>query len=138
MQNNISAGHELRSPEDNARSAVPWWKWSLLGKITGRNAKVAQKMTNGRGPRSCMRRPSFMVTSVFNLQRARWTACFIAITIIVDPAQSQQTKPAEPNLAAANTAVQSQLPFGTRQAFEDAMRGLIATTPDPGNRDRSA
>jgi hypothetical protein len=49
MQNNISAGHELRSPEDNARSAVPWWKWSRSGKIPLRNAKVAQKITNGCG-----------------------------------------------------------------------------------------
>ena len=101
MQNNISAGHELRSPEDNARSAVPWWKWSRLGKIPLRNAKVAQKMTNGRGPTSCMRRPTFMVTSVFlDWRLARWTACVIAITTIVDPGQSQQTKPAEPNVAA--------------------------------------
>jgi alkyl sulfatase BDS1-like metallo-beta-lactamase superfamily hydrolase len=53
--------------------------------------------------------------------------CFIAITAIVHPAQSQQTKPAEPNVAAANQAVQSQLPFNDRQDFEDAMRGFIAS-----------
>src|SRR5258706_11288324 len=69
-------------------------------------------------------------------RRAQWTACFIAVMTIVPPAQSQQTKPAEPNVAAANRAVQSQLPFSDRQDFEDAMRGFIATTPDPANPDR--
>src|SRR6267143_3221569 len=77
--------------------------------------------------------------SVFlNWRRGRWTACFIAVTTVVHPAQSQQTKPAEPNVAAANRAVQSQLPFSDRQDFEDAMRGFIATTPDPNNPDRYA
>src|SRR5258708_21096385 len=52
--------------------------------------------------------------------------------------KSQQTKPAEPNVAAANRAVQSQLPFSDRQDFEDAMRGFIATTPDAANPDRWA
>ena len=33
------------------------------------------------------------------LRRARWTACFIVITAIVHPAQSQQTKLAEQSLA---------------------------------------
>jgi alkyl sulfatase BDS1-like metallo-beta-lactamase superfamily hydrolase len=77
------------------------------------------------------------IAPVFLNRRARWTACFIAITIIVDPAQSQ-TKPAEPNVAAANRTVQSQLPFSDRQDFEDAMRGFIATTPDAANPDRWA
>jgi alkyl sulfatase BDS1-like metallo-beta-lactamase superfamily hydrolase len=71
-------------------------------------------------------------------RRAQWIACFIAMTTVVFPAQSQQSKPAEPSVAAANRAVQSQLPFGDRQDFEDAMRGFIATTPDPVNRDRYA
>ena len=80
-----------------------------------------------------------MLRSVFlNWQRARWTGCFIAITAIVYPAQSQQTKPAEPDVAAANRVVQSQLPFSDRQDFEDATRGFIATTPDPHNSDRYA
>jgi alkyl sulfatase BDS1-like metallo-beta-lactamase superfamily hydrolase len=80
-----------------------------------------------------------MLRSVFlNWQRARWTGCFIAITAIVYPAQSQQTKPAEPDVAAANQAVQSRLPFSDRQDFEDATRGFIATTPDPHNSDRYA
>jgi len=78
-----------------------WWKWSRLAEIPLRNARVAQKITNGCGPTSRTRRPTLMVRSVFlNWRRTRWTACFIAITIIVDPAQSQQTKPAEPNVAA--------------------------------------
>jgi hypothetical protein len=44
MQNNVSASHELRSSEGNARSDFPWWKWSRLGKTRLRNAKVAQKI----------------------------------------------------------------------------------------------
>src|SRR5258708_36314122 len=80
-----------------------------------------------------------MLRSVFlNGGRARWTLCFIAITAIAHPAQSQQSKPAEPNVAAANQAVQSRLPFSDRQDFEDAMRGFIATTPDANNPDRYA
>src|SRR5882762_2324151 len=79
-----------------------------------------------------------MVLAFLNWRRARMTACFIAITTIVHPAQSQETKPAEPSVAAANRAVQSRLPFGDRQDFEDAMRGFIATTPDPANPDRYA
>jgi tRNA U34 5-methylaminomethyl-2-thiouridine-forming methyltransferase MnmC len=118
MQNNISAVHEFRSPEGDPRSHFRWWKWSRSGKIPLRNARVAQKITSWR--------------------RARWTACFIAITTIVHPAQSQQTKPAEPTVAAANRAVQSRLPFSDRQDFEDAMRGFIATTPDAANPDRYA
>src|SRR5260221_1904336 len=118
---------------------VRWWKWSRLAKILLSNARVAHKITNGCGQTSRTRRPTSMARSVFlNWRRVRWTGCFIAITIIVDPAQSQQTKPAEPNVAAANRAVQSQPPFGDRQDFEDAMRGFIATTPHPGNRDRWA
>jgi alkyl sulfatase BDS1-like metallo-beta-lactamase superfamily hydrolase len=40
------------------------------------------------------------VRSVFlNWRRAGWTACFIVITAIVHPAQSQQTKLAEQSLA---------------------------------------
>jgi len=101
-----------------------WSKWSRLGEILLRNARVAQKITSGCGSTSRTRRPTLMARSVFlNWRRARWTACFIAITIIVDPAQSQQGKPAEPNVAAANKAVQSQLPFSDRQDFEDATRG---------------
>src|SRR5260370_26497796 len=116
-----------------------WLKWSRMGKIPLRNARVEHKITNGCGLTSRTRRPTLMARSVFlKWRRARWTACFIAITIIVDPAGSQQTKPAEPNVAAANRAVQSQLPFSDRQDFEDAMRGFMATTPDARNPDRYA
>jgi alkyl sulfatase BDS1-like metallo-beta-lactamase superfamily hydrolase len=73
-----------------------------------------------------------------NWRRARWIACFIAMTTVAHPAQSQQTKPAEPSVAAANRAVQAQSPFSDRQDFEDAMRGFIATTPDTVNSDRYA
>ena len=72
-----------------------------------------------------------------NWRRAGWIACFIAIAMIVYPAQSQ-TKPAEPSVTDANRTVQSQLPFSDRQDFEDAMRGFIATTPDAANPDRWA
>jgi len=80
-----------------------------------------------------------MRRSVFlNWPRAPWATCFVAITTIVHPAQSQEAKPAEPSVAAANRAVQTQLPFSDRQDFEDAMRGFIGTTPDPANPHRWA
>src|SRR5260370_21551715 len=139
MQNNMPAPHELRSPEGNTRFDFRWCRWSRFGKILLRNENVVQKITNGCGPTSRMRRPTLMVRSVFlNCRRARWTACFVAMTTIVHPAQSQQTKPAEPNIAAANRVVQSQLQFSDRQDFEDAMRGFVATTPVPGGPDRWA
>jgi alkyl sulfatase BDS1-like metallo-beta-lactamase superfamily hydrolase len=84
------------------------------------------------------KRRDLMVLAFLNWRRARMTAYLIAIMTVVRPAQSQETKPAEPIVAAANRAVQSQLPFGDRQDFEDAMRGFIATTPDPTNPDRYA
>jgi len=123
MLNNTPAPHELCSLEGSARSDVPRWKCSRLGKIAG----------------SRMKRSTFVVRSLFlNWRRARWTACFIAITAIIHPAQSQQTKPVEPFVAASNQAVQSKLPFSDRQDFEDATRGFIATTPDPNNPNRYA
>jgi len=139
IPNNMPAPHELRSPEGNARPAFPRWKWSRLGELQLRNANVVQKLTNGCGPTSRIRRAGLTVRSVFlNWRRAQKTACFIAIATIVHPAQSQQAKLAESYVAAANRAVQSRLPFGDRQDFEDAMRGFIATTPDAGNPDRYA
>ena len=84
------------------------------------------------------KREDLMVLAFLNWRRARMTACLIAIMTVVRPAQSQQTKSAEPNVAAANQAVQSRLPFSDRQDFDDAMRGFIATTPDPANPDRWA
>ena len=65
----------------------------------------------------------------------RRSACVLAITILAHRAQSQDTKPAEPIVAAANHAVQLRLPFGDRQDFEDATRGFIATTPDTSDPD---
>lgn len=56
--------------------------------------------------------------------------------VIVHPAQSPQTKPADASVAAASLAVQSQLPFSDWQDFEDDTRGFIATKPDPNNPDR--
>jgi alkyl sulfatase BDS1-like metallo-beta-lactamase superfamily hydrolase len=44
--------------------------------------------------------------------------------------RAQQSMPAEPAVATANRAVLSQLPFNDRQDFEDAERGVIATTPN--------
>jgi alkyl sulfatase BDS1-like metallo-beta-lactamase superfamily hydrolase len=75
---------------------------------------------------------------LLNWRRAQGAACLIVMATIVDPAQSQQANPAEPDVAAANRAVQSRLPFSDRQDFKDAMRGFIATTPEPGNPDRYA
>ena len=108
MQNNWLAAHELRSAKGSGQSGSPGWKLLRLKMIS------------------------------LNWQRAQRTACLVAIMTIVHPTQAQETKPAEPNVAAANRAVQSQLPFGDRQDFEDAMRGFIATTPDPVNPDRYA
>ncbi len=84
------------------------------------------------------KREDLMVLAFLNWRRARMTACLIAIMTVVRPAQSQETKPAEPIVTAANRAVQSRLPFSDRQDFDDAMRGFIATTPDPANPDRWA
>src|SRR6267143_4537331 len=94
--------------------------------------------TTGASMQHNNKREDLMVLAFLNRRRARMTACLIAIMTVVRPAQSQQTKSAEPNVAAANRAVQSQLPFTDRQDFEDAMRGFIATTPDPANPDRYA
>jgi alkyl sulfatase BDS1-like metallo-beta-lactamase superfamily hydrolase len=68
-------------------------------------------------------------------RRAHGTMGWFVLTATVASAQSPQSKPAEPNVAAANRSLQSQLPFGDRQDFEDATRGFIATAPDPGKPD---
>src|SRR5712672_1367288 len=94
--------------------------------------------TTGASMQHNDKREDLMVLAFLNWRRARMTACLIAIMTVVRPAQSQQTKSAEPNVAAANQAVQSRLPFSDRQDFDDAMRGFIATTPDPANPDRWA
>src|SRR5258708_25900090 len=94
--------------EYRTNTPARWWKGSRLGEILLRNARVAQKITSGCGSTRRTRRPTLMARSVFlNWRRARWTACFIAITIIVDPAQSQQAKAAEPHVAAPHQADQS-------------------------------
>ena len=63
---------------------------------------------------------------------------FIAIifALVAHAVHAQEAKPAQPDVAAANQAVLSQLPFGDRQDFEDANRGFIATVP--ANPDRYA
>jgi len=66
---------------------------------------------------------------------ARRSALIIAC-VLATTAQAQETKPAQLDVAAANQAVLSQLPFGDRQDFEDANRGFIATVP--ANPDRYA
>ena len=53
-------------------------------------------------------------------------ACLLAA---VPPLTAQEAKPAQPDVAAANRAVLSQLPFNDRQDFEDATKGFIATVP---------
>jgi alkyl sulfatase BDS1-like metallo-beta-lactamase superfamily hydrolase len=65
----------------------------------------------------------------------RCTACVLVMILVSHPAQSQDTKPAEPAVAAANRAVQSSLPFGDRQDFDDARRGFIATMTDTTDPD---
>src|SRR6266404_2233857 len=92
--------------------------------------------TTGASMQHNNKREDLMVLAFLNW--LRMTACLIAIMTVVRPAQSQQTKSAEPNVAAANQAVQSRLPFSDRQDFDDAMRGFIATTPDLANPDRWA
>ena len=69
-----------------------------------------------------------------------WRACVLACVLVTlaGSVHAQDAKPAQPNVASANQSVQSQLPFGDRQDFEDAARGFIATIPDPGNPDRTA
>ena len=64
---------------------------------------------------------------------ARQTALIVAC-VLATAAQAQETKPARPDVAAANQAVLSQLPFADRQDFEDANRGFIATIPDAQNQ----
>ena len=73
------------------------------------------------------------------LRRMLVVPCAVAlIGAAISPAQAQDAQPARPDVAAANQAVLSQLPFADRQDFDDATRGLIATSPDPGGPDRYA
>ncbi len=69
----------------------------------------------------------------------------ISLVLLATLAQPERTwaqaaRDAEPAVKRANDAVRQQLPFGDRQDFEDATRGLIAAVPDlvvkgPGGRD---
>jgi alkyl sulfatase BDS1-like metallo-beta-lactamase superfamily hydrolase len=114
-------------------SGPDWKKFHCATQKSHRSARMAVL------PTSRARRATSMVRlALMNWRRAQRTMCLIAITTIVHPAQSQQAKPAEPKVAAANQAVLSQLPFSDRQDFEDAKRGFIATTPDAANPDRWA
>lgn len=61
--------------------------------------------------------------------RIRTVACLLTLAFARD-ALAQGPRPAEPDVAAANQAVLSQLPFADRQAFDDARRGFVATLPD--------
>ena len=75
---------------------------------------------------------------LLNWRRACVPACALAFVTLAGSVHAQEAKPAQPNVAAANQSVQSRLPFGDRQDFEDAIRGFIATIPDPSNPDRYA
>ena len=59
-------------------------------------------------------------------------ACALAMAL--GSARAQEAKDAQPDVAAANRAVLSQLPFDDRQDFADATRGFIATLPDRPDR----
>ena len=68
------------------------------------------------------RRTALYTRASLSARRRVWRlllviACAIAM---VRPAEAQEAKPAQPDVAAANRAVPSQLPFDDRQDFEDA------------------
>src|SRR5258708_21650964 len=69
-----------------------------------RYANSAQNITNARAaPQAARGEETSMVRlALLNWRQAQRTACFIALTTIVHPAQSQQAKPADPKVAAAN------------------------------------
>lgn len=68
-----------------------------------------------------------------NRRRPLMLACALAL-LAFGSAQAQEVKDAQPDVAAANRAVQSQLPFADRQDFEDATKGFIATVPEAPDR----
>src|SRR5258708_7189972 len=137
--NNMPAPVELDQWKATSVQTFPggngpdWKKFQCATQKSHRNSRMAVL------PTSRARRATLMVRlALMNWRRVQRTMCLIAITTIVHPAQSQQAKPAEPKVAAANQAVLSQLPFSDRQDFEDAKRGFVATTPDAANPDRWA
>ncbi len=69
-------------------------------------------------------------------RRWPWTICIVLTAL--SPAAAQESKPAQPAVAAANRKLLSQLPFSDRQDFDDAVRGFVATTPDPADPERFA
>src|SRR5215469_1655580 len=78
----------------------------------------------------------FFVPGEFFTAARRFALILACAIAMARPLEAQEAKPAEPNVAAANQAVLSQLPFEDRQDFDDARRGYIATIPD--NPDRYA
>jgi alkyl sulfatase BDS1-like metallo-beta-lactamase superfamily hydrolase len=62
----------------------------------------------------------------------RTTAFTLAICAVAvsTTAQPPGPKPAQPDVAARNAAVRSELDFSDRRDFDDAMRGFVATLPD--------
>ena len=65
---------------------------------------------------------------------SRSALVIVCVLALAASAQAQQAKPAQPDVAAANQAVLSQLLFADRQDFEDASRGFIATIADTPDR----
>ena len=61
-------------------------------------------------------------------------ACVLAMPMRGEAQEAKDAKDAKPDVAAANRAVLSQLPFEDRQDFEDVTRGFIATVPYPQNQ----
>lgn len=57
-----------------------------------------------------------------------------SLLLLTCAARAEDAKPAQPDVAAANRAVLTQLPFADAQDFEDAHRGFIATVPGAGDR----
>jgi len=69
--------------------------------------------------------------------RATWAISLVAAAAM-GHLNAQESKPAEPTVAAASQAVRAQLPFTDRQDFEDATRGFVATIDDPSDPKRYA
>jgi alkyl sulfatase BDS1-like metallo-beta-lactamase superfamily hydrolase len=71
------------------------------------------------------------LAGTFEIAHRSACAAFAAFVIgMASPATGQDSKPAEPAVKAANSAVQSQLPFADRADYQDAERGFVATIPD--------
>src|SRR5262245_58656458 len=89
--------------------------------------------------RSTLRAANFSGRNMWSHSwHAQCVVCLFVMAGTLGSAQSQQSKPAEPKVAAANRSLPSQLPCSHRRDFEDATRGFIATTPDPTRPDAYA